>query len=105
MRARPTTSLKSELSASLLQRTIRYAVERTRLLNEVRALARHDHLTGLLSRREFDRLLKEELVRCQRHGHRVALALIDIDYSKQINDGVRGLSHGHNLPGPDVMAM
>jgi two-component system cell cycle response regulator len=78
--------LKSELSASLLQRTIRYAVERTRLLNEVRALARHDHLTGLLSRREFDRLLKEELVRCQRYGHRVALALIDIDYFKQIND-------------------
>jgi diguanylate cyclase (GGDEF)-like protein len=78
--------LKSELSASLLQRTIRYAIERTRLLNEVRALARHDHLTGLLSRREFDRLLKEELVRCQRYGHRLALAFIDIDYFKQIND-------------------
>ncbi len=82
--------LKSELSASLLQRTIRYAVERTRLLNEVRALARHDHLTGLLTRREFDRLLQDELIRCQRYGHRVALAFIDLDYFKQIND-----QHGH----------
>ena len=55
--------LKTELSPSVLSRTIRYAIERSRLLNEMRSLARHDHLTGLLTRREMDRVLDEELVR------------------------------------------
>ena len=65
--------LKTELSPSLLSRTIRYAIERSRLLNEMRSLARHDHLTGLLTRREMDRVLDEELVRSHRYGHPVAL--------------------------------
>ena len=82
--------LKTELSASLLSRTIRYAIERGRLLNEMRALARHDHLTGLLTRREMDRVLDEELVRSHRYGHAVALILLDLDHFKQVND-----VHGH----------
>ncbi len=82
--------LKTELSASLLSRTIRYAIERQRLLNEMRSLARHDHLTGLLSRREMDRVLDEELVRSHRYGHAVALILVDVDHFKQVND-----TYGH----------
>jgi diguanylate cyclase (GGDEF)-like protein len=82
--------LKTELSASLLSRTIRYAIERSRLLNEMRALARHDHLTGLLTRREMDRVLDEELLRSHRYGHPVALILLDVDHFKQVND-----THGH----------
>jgi two-component system cell cycle response regulator len=78
--------LKTELSPSVLSRTIRYAIERSRLLNEMRALARHDHLTGLLTRREMDRVLDEELVRSHRYGHPVALILIDLDHFKQVND-------------------
>jgi diguanylate cyclase (GGDEF)-like protein len=82
--------LKTELSPSLLSRTIRYAIERSRLLNEMRSLARHDHLTGLLTRREMDRLLEEELIRSYRYGHPVALMLIDLDHFKQVND-----TYGH----------
>jgi diguanylate cyclase (GGDEF)-like protein len=82
--------LKTELTASLLSRTIRYAIERARLMNEMRALARHDHLTGLLTRREMDRVLDEELVRSQRYGHPVALVLLDLDHFKQVND-----TYGH----------
>lgn len=82
--------LKTELSPSVLSRTIRYAIERSRLLNEMRALARHDHLTGLLTRREMDRVLDEELVRSHRYGHPVALMLIDLDHFKQVND-----TYGH----------
>jgi diguanylate cyclase (GGDEF)-like protein len=82
--------LKTELSPSVLSRTIRYAIERSRLLNEMRSLARHDHLTGLLSRREMDRVLDEELVRSHRYGHPVALILLDLDHFKQVND-----SFGH----------
>jgi two-component system, cell cycle response regulator len=82
--------LKTELSPSILSRTIRYAIERSRLLNEMRSLARHDHLTGLLTRREMDRVLEEELVRSHRYGHPVALILIDLDHFKQVND-----TYGH----------
>jgi diguanylate cyclase (GGDEF)-like protein len=82
--------LKTELSPSLLSRTIRYAIERSRLLNEMRSLARHDHLTGLLTRREMDRVLDEELVRSHRYGHPMGLVLLDLDHFKQIND-----SYGH----------
>ena len=82
--------LKTELSPSVLSRTIRYAIERSRLLNEMRSLARHDHLTGLLTRREMDRVLDEELVRSHRYGHPVALILLDLDHFKQVND-----SYGH----------
>jgi two-component system, cell cycle response regulator len=82
--------LKTELTASLLSRTIRYAIERARLMNEMRALARHDHLTGLLTRREMDRLLDEELVRSHRYGHPVSLVLLDVDHFKQVND-----TYGH----------
>jgi diguanylate cyclase (GGDEF)-like protein len=82
--------LKTELSPSLLSRTIRYAIERSRLLNEMRALARHDHLTGLLTRREMDRVLDEELVRSHRYGHPLALVLVDLDHFKQVND-----TYGH----------
>jgi two-component system cell cycle response regulator len=82
--------LKTELSPSLLSRTIRYAIERSRLLNEMRSLARHDHVTGLLTRREMDRVLDEELVRSHRYGHPVALLLLDLDHFKQVND-----SYGH----------
>jgi diguanylate cyclase (GGDEF)-like protein len=82
--------LKTELTASLLSRTIRYAIERARLMNEMRALARHDHLTGLLTRREMDRVLDEELVRSHRYGHPVSLVLLDLDHFKQVND-----TYGH----------
>jgi two-component system cell cycle response regulator len=82
--------LKTELTPSLLSRTIRYAIERQRLVNEMRAMARHDHLTGLLTRREMDRVLDEELVRSHRYGHPVALILLDLDHFKQIND-----TYGH----------
>ena len=82
--------LKTELTANLLARTIRYAIERARLMNEMRALARHDHLTGLLTRREMDRVLDEELVRSHRYGHPVSLVLLDLDHFKQVND-----TYGH----------
>ena len=49
-----------------------------------------DSLTGLCNRREFDRLLKEELQRCGRYRHPLSLLMLDIDHFKAINDG-----HGH----------
>jgi diguanylate cyclase (GGDEF)-like protein len=45
-----------------------------------------DGLTGLANRRAFDRRLAEELERARRDGSSVALALLDLDSFKQVND-------------------
>lgn len=54
---------------------------------ELRHMALHDELTGLPNRRVFmDRLL-EESERVRRHpGYGVAVAMLDVDHFKQIND-------------------
>jgi diguanylate cyclase (GGDEF)-like protein len=45
-----------------------------------------DGLTGLANRRALDRRLAEELERARRAGSSVALALLDLDSFKQVND-------------------
>lgn len=49
-------------------------------------LAVHDGLTGLYNRREFERLLHEEVERAARYRHTLALLMLDIDDFKRIND-------------------
>jgi diguanylate cyclase (GGDEF)-like protein len=63
-------------------------------LEELRALAEEDPLTGLPNRRAFMRELESELERTRRHGRPLALVLCDVDHLKQIND-----TQGH--PGGD----
>jgi diguanylate cyclase len=53
---------------------------------ELREMATHDALTGVLNRREFQRLAEQELRRASRHGSSTALVAIDLDHFKQIND-------------------
>jgi diguanylate cyclase (GGDEF)-like protein len=67
------------------------ALEETRLrLQEqnmlLRELAVVDELTGLRNRRFFDGRLQYELDRVARYDHPLALALIDIDHFKVVND-------------------
>lgn len=50
-------------------------------------LAREDGLTGLANRRWLDLQLQREVQRAQRFGHPLAVAMIDIDHFKAINDG------------------
>ena len=62
-----------------------------RLENDQIALAQlaiRDSLTNLYNRREFERLLTEEMHRSIRYRHPLSLLLIDIDKFKQINDGL-----------------
>jgi diguanylate cyclase (GGDEF)-like protein len=54
------------------------------------ALAWTDELTGLLNRRFFMRAAGEECERMRRTQRTAAVALIDLDYFKQVND-----VHGH----------
>ena len=53
-------------------------------------LADTDPLTGLANRRAFTARLHGEFERARRHGHQLALAILDIDDFKGIND-----THGH----------
>ncbi|MBB2487956.1 GGDEF domain-containing protein [Mitsuaria sp. WAJ17] len=57
---------------------------------ELAQLARHDTLTGLSNRREFDDALRREFKRAQRQQSRLALAVLDLDHLKAYNE-----LHGH----------
>ena len=59
-------------------------------LNKVRLLSLTDEFTGLPNRRSFMRRLQDEISRAQRYGSSLALAMIDLDEFKAIND-----LHGH----------
>ncbi|AVR97012.1 sensor domain-containing diguanylate cyclase [Pseudoduganella armeniaca] len=63
---------------------------RARADEEMARLARTDSLTGLYNRRMFEGELDKALLRANRTASRVAVAYLDIDRFKQIND-----THGH----------
>jgi len=58
--------------------------------DELRLLARHDHLTGLPNRLYLMEHLESSLALVRRHGQRGAVLYIDLDEFKPIND-----NHGH----------
>ncbi|RNF31363.1 diguanylate cyclase [Massilia aurea] len=60
-------------------------------------LARIDTLTGLANRRSFNETLQQALARASRHGRALALAYLDVDHFKRVND-----SYGHGV-GDEVL--
>lgn len=70
-----------------LQQQVDEQTEALRRLNrQLQHDSQTDSLTGLRNRRNFYYSLGEAIKRSQRHQEPLALALIDIDYFKQIND-------------------
>ncbi|HET8756749.1 MAG TPA: EAL domain-containing protein [Solirubrobacteraceae bacterium] len=65
--------------------------ERRRYESELRYLADHDPLTGLLNRRAFGRELESHLEHVRRYGTSGAAMVLDLDHFKNINDT---LGHG-----------
>ena len=63
---------------------------------DLEALASRDELTGLWNRRQFITFLTAEVARTRRHGGQVALAMIDVDVFKGIND-TRGHAFGDHV--------
>ncbi len=57
----------------------------------------NDPLTGLFNRRHLEEELRKEIDRADRHGRPLALAMLDADHFKRINDG-----HGHQA-GDEVL--
>ena len=82
--------VKGEITPRVLERSIRYSLKLGEAMRELRRLATRDALTGLLNRRAFDTLLKEETDRARRLGRPFALVILDLDHFKSIND-----AHGH----------
>jgi two-component system, cell cycle response regulator len=67
------------------------------LLEQVRAMAATDGLTGIANRLTFNTTLERELARAARAGEDVSLVLMDIDHFKKLND-----TYGHQT-GDDVL--
>lgn len=80
--------VKDQINTQLLTRTIRYSIERHRLL---RSLSLYDDLTGLYNRRGFITLAEQHLKLARRKGEHCILIYADLDGLKQIND-----AHGHH---------
>jgi len=66
---------------------VRLRLERNRLLRE---RSDRDPLTGLLTRRAIFETLPARCAEARRHGRPLSVALIDLDYFKNVND-----EHGH----------
>ena len=66
--------------------TIRDISDRKRLESELERLAGVDPLTGIGNRRTFDDAVDHELRRRRRTGRPLSVALIDVDFLKQVND-------------------
>lgn len=88
--------VKGEITPRMIERSLRYALKLGETLEALRRLATRDQLTGMLNRREFDRIMDEERDRALRFGHPLALIMVDIDRFKSIND-----TYGH--PTGDVV--
>ncbi len=61
--------------------------DRVRMLEEMRALAVTDELTGLCNRRQFMERATIEIERARRTGKSVSAIAVDLDHFKAINDG------------------
>jgi diguanylate cyclase (GGDEF)-like protein len=89
--------VKGRVDTSTIERSIRYALQRSSQFERLRGLADHDELTGLYNRRALDGLLRDEVSRHERYGRPFSLVMLDVDYFKAVND-----SYGHPV-GDEVL--
>lgn len=91
MRAGATDYLvKGEITTPLLDRSIRYAIERRKSERRLAQLAQIDQLTGLANRYRFREFLDRSIALADRQQSAVALMLIDLNRFKAVND-----TYGH----------
>ena len=82
--------VKGEITPRMAERSIRYTMKLSQAMRELHLLATRDALTGVLNRRAFDSMLREEVLRSRRFNHPLSLVIVDLDHFKSIND-----THGH----------
>jgi two-component system, cell cycle response regulator len=84
--------VKALVDGNVLVRSIRYAIERHRLLAALRSLSLIDDLTALYNRRGFSDLGEQHLKLARRSARSVTLVYVDLDQFKRINDAL-----GHHV--------
>ncbi|MBI3537269.1 MAG: diguanylate cyclase response regulator [Chloroflexi bacterium] len=80
--------VKGDVNSQILVRSMRYAIERQRLLEELRAASQFDELTGLSNRRGFLALGRQQLKIAKRVKKQMLLFFADLDNMKWINDSL-----------------
>jgi two-component system, cell cycle response regulator len=88
------------MKREMLVRAISYAIERHRLLDEIRTASLRDELTGLYNRRGFTTLAEQQVRFAVRNSRPMALLFADLDGMKRIND-----SFGHGFGDDALRAM
>lgn len=84
--------VKGRVHEQVLVRSIRYAIERHRLISALRSLSLIDDLTGLYNRRGFMDLGDQHLRLARRKSRSLTLVYVDLDGFKAVND-----AHGHHV--------
>ncbi len=82
---------KSRINSQLLERAIRYAIERKLIEDRLDHLAHYDHLTDLPNRILFLDRLRHSISIAEREKNQFSLLFIDLNDFKGIND-----SYGHD---------
>src|SRR5689334_14110523 len=95
--------LKGKYTGAIVRRVVRRAMERNEQVQELDRqreeqfrLATRDPLTGLPNRRLVEQLAHNTLAQASRHRWRFALAYLDLDGFKQVNDTL-GHARGDQL--------
>jgi diguanylate cyclase (GGDEF)-like protein len=89
--------VKGNIDAQLLERTIRYAVERKKANDQISHMAYYDSLTNLHNRISFKDRLRQTLTSNKECDKITALLFLDLDNFKRIND-----TFGHTV-GDDLL--
>ena len=82
---------------AVIANQVAIALQNGFLYKKMETMATTDGLTGLTNHRTFQTRFEDLLQRAQRHGHKVALLLCDVDHFKKVND-----TYGHPV-GDEVL--
>jgi len=80
------TALLGRMSWQLAQSRLRESESKLQHAQRVEYLAYHDGLTGLPNRSMFSKLLSQRISEARRYDRELAVAFLDLDRFKQIND-------------------
>ena len=84
--------VKGQINAFMMERAIRYAIERKRAEEQIFRMAFYDSLTELPNRVLFQDRLKQAISYAERNNRLLAVLFLDIDNFKRIND-----TFGHHI--------
>jgi len=78
--------VKGEMTAELLNHSIKNAIQTCGLQDQLQYLAHYDTLTGLLNRALFLDRLQSAVDKCARYNNSCSVLYIDVDDFKHVND-------------------